>query len=134
MESHLKKTLTHIKTIAKTFSVVHNGIIENYNELKKSLEENGYTFYSQTDTEVIPNLIHYYYTKNNDDLKFLRAVRNACLDLKGSFAIEVISKLYPDNMIVVRKDSPLVIGTGEDEKYISSDIPAILSFTRDFIY
>ena len=119
---------------SKTFSVVHNGIIENYNELKKSLEEKGYTFYSQTDTEVIPNLIHYYFNidKNNDNLKFLRAVRNACLDLKGSFAIEVISKLYPDNMIVVRQDSPLVIGTCEDEKYLSSDIPAILSYTRDF--
>ena len=119
---------------SKTFSVVHNGIIENYNELRKFLTDNGYTFYSQTDTEVIPNLIHYYFTKDtkNDDLKFLRAVKNACLDLKGSFAIEVISKLYPDNMIVVRQDSPLVIGTCEDEKYLSSDIPAILSYTRDF--
>ena len=63
---------------------------------------------------------------------FLRAVRDACLDLKGSFAIEVITDYFPDNMIVVRKDSPLVIGTCDDEKYISSDIPAILSFTRDF--
>ena len=119
---------------SRTFSVVHNGIIENYNELRKFLTDNGYTFYSQTDTEVIPNLIHYYFTKDteSDDLKFLRAVKNACLDLKGSFAIEVISKLYPDNMIVVRQDSPLVIGTCEDEKYLSSDIPAILSYTRDF--
>lgn len=119
---------------SKTFSVVHNGIVENYNELRKFLIDNGYTFYSQTDTEVIPNLIHYYFSKDkeNDDLKFLRAVKNACLDLKGSFAIEVISKLYPDNMIVVRKDSPLVIGTCEDEKYLSSDIPAILSYTKDF--
>ena len=119
---------------SKTFSVVHNGIIENYNELRTFLTNNGYTFYSQTDTEVVPNLIHYYFNidKNNDDLKFLRAVRNTCLDLKGSFAIEVISKLYPDNMIVVRQDSPLVIGTCEDEKYLSSDIPAILSYTRDF--
>ena len=119
---------------SNSFSVVHNGIIENYNELRKFLTDNGYTFYSQTDTEVIPNLIHYYFNidKNIDDLKFLRAVRNACLDLKGSFAIEVISKLYPDNMIVVRQDSPLVIGTCEDEKYLSSDIPAILSYTRDF--
>ena len=119
---------------SKSFSVVHNGIIENYNELRKFLTDNGYTFYSQTDTEVIPNLIHYYFAKDtkSDDLKFLRAVKNACLDLKGSFAIEVISKLYPDNMIVVRQDSPLVIGTCEDEKYLSSDIPAILSYTRDF--
>lgn len=119
---------------SKTFSVVHNGIIENYNELRKFLTEKGYTFYSQTDTEVIPNLIHYYFTNDtkNDNLKFLRAVRNACLDLKGSFALEVISSFYPDNMIVVRKDSPLVIGTCEDEKYLSSDIPAILSYTKDF--
>ena len=119
---------------SKTFSVVHNGIIENFNELRNFLLENGYTFYSQTDTEIIPNLIHYYFYKDteNDDLKFLRAVRNACLDLKGSFALEVISKLYPDNMVVVRKDSPLVIGTCKDEKYLSSDIPAILSYTRDF--
>lgn len=119
---------------SKTFSVVHNGIIENYNELRKFLTDHGYTFYSQTDTEVIPNLVHYYYHKDekNDDLKFLRAVKNACKDLKGSYAIEILCKDYPDNMIVTRKDSPLVIGKGEEENYISSDIPAILSFTRNF--
>lgn len=119
---------------SKTFSVVHNGIIENYNELRKFLTDNGYTFYSQTDTEVIPNLVHYYYHKDEktDDLKFLRAVKNACADLKGSYAIEILCKDYPNNMIVTRKDSPLVIGKGENENYISSDIPAILSFTRNF--
>ncbi len=119
---------------SKTFSVVHNGIIENYNELRNFLKQNGYTFYSQTDTEVIPNLVHYYYNQDDksDDLKFLRAVQKACTDLKGSFAIEIICKDYPDNMIVTRKDSPLVIGKGENENYISSDIPAILSFTRNF--
>lgn len=119
---------------SNTFSCVHNGIIENYHELREFLTNNGYTFYSQTDTEVIPNLVNYYYSKdtNNDDLKFLRAVNKACLDLKGSFAIEIISKDYPDNMIVVRKDSPLVIGKANVENYLSSDIPAILSFTRNF--
>lgn len=119
---------------SKTFSVVHNGIIENYNELRNFLIDNGYTFYSQTDTEVIPNLVHYYYSKDNtlDELKFLRAVKNACHDLKGSYAIEIICKNNPDIMIVTRKDSPLVIGKGENENYISSDIPAILSFTRNF--
>lgn len=119
---------------SKTFSVVHNGIIENYNELRKLLINNGYTFYSQTDTEIIPNLIHYYYSKddNNDSFRFLRAVKNACSDLKGSFALEIICKNDPNNMIVVRKDSPLVIGKGNGENYISSDIPAILSFTREF--
>ena len=119
---------------SNTFSVVHNGIIENYNELRKFLISNGYTFYSQTDTEIVPNLIHYYYSKitKADDLRLLKAVQSACGDLKGSFALEIICKDYPDNMIVVRKDSPLVIGKGEEENYISSDIPAILSFTRDF--
>ena len=119
---------------SKSFSVVHNGIIENYNELKTFLINHGYTFYSQTDTEVIPNLVHYYYNmdKNTGILKFLSAVQHACLDLKGSYAIEIISKYNPDNMIVVRKDSPLVIGKGDNENYISSDIPAILSFTRHF--
>ena len=118
----------------KTFSVVHNGIIENYNELRKFLTDNGYTFYSQTDTEIVPNLIHYYYQKLNgtDIKKLLKAVQSACLDLKGSFALEIICKDFPVNMIVVRKDSPLVIGKGEEENYISSDIPAILSFTREF--
>ena len=111
------------------FAVVHNGIIENYNELKNDLINKGYNFKSQTDTEVIPNLINYYYKENKD---FLKAVRSACLDLKGSFAIEVIAKDYPEKMIVVRKDSPLVIGKGDNEFYIASDIPAILSYTKDF--
>ena len=118
------------------FAVVHNGIIENYNELKEMLINKGYSFISQTDTEVIPNLISYYYSqdKGEDKEKFLRAVKNACMDLKGSFAIEVISKEYPDEMIVVRKDSPLVIGKGEAENYIASDIPAILSYTRNIYF
>ena len=119
---------------SNSFAVVHNGIIENYIELRKFLTDKGYKFYSQTDTELIPNLIHYYYSKDNlnDDKKVLRAVEKACKDLKGSYSLEIISKYMPDNMIVIRKDSPLVIGKGENENYISSDIPAILSFTKDF--
>ena len=119
---------------SNNFSVVPNGIIEHYNDLRKFLIDNGYTFRSQTDTEVIPNLIHYYYSKDtkNDDSKVLRAVQKACMDLKGSFAIQVISSFMPDNMIVIRKDSPLVIGKGDGENYIFSYIHAILSFTRDF--
>lgn len=113
------------------FAVVHNGIIENYNELKADLTSKGYKFVSQTDTEVIPNLINYYY-KKDDKKDFLKAVKNACEDFKGSFAIEVISKDYPNKMIVVRKDSPLVIGKGQNEFYIASDIPAILSYTKEF--
>ncbi|MBO5398173.1 MAG: glutamine--fructose-6-phosphate transaminase (isomerizing) [Clostridia bacterium] len=119
---------------SNTFAVVHNGIIENYAELRKDLESKGYHFLSETDTEVIPNLIHYFYNKSNlqGELKFLSAVNETCKMLKGSFALEIISSDYPDSMIVVRKDSPLVIGTSPTEHYISSDIPAILSFTKDF--
>ena len=118
---------------ANLFAVVHNGIIENYHELREFLSSKGYHFLSQTDTEVIPNLIHYYYTNGiSDENPFLRAVKSAVDDLKGSYAIEVISKLYPNEIIVVRKDSPLVIGRGKGENFIASDIPAILSHTRDF--
>ena len=118
------------------FAVVHNGIIENYLELKKFLSENGYRLISDTDTEVIPNLIHYFYNKDtkNDRLKLLRAIKNTCDKLIGSFALEILSKDFPDNMVVVRKDSPLVIGKGFDEVYIASDIPAILSYTKDFYF
>ena len=116
------------------FAVVHNGIIENYVELKKELEEKGYNFKSETDTEVIPNLIQYFYSQDNenDELKLVRAVKNTTSKLIGSFAIEVLSKENPDIMVVVRKDSPLVIGKGYNENYIASDIPAILSYTKDF--
>ncbi len=113
------------------FAVVHNGIIENYHELREFLKENGYYFVSQTDTEVIPNLIDYYYKKENN---LLKAVSMTCKDLKGSFALEILSKYEPDKMIVTRKDSPLVIGKGNGENYIASDIPAILSYTKDFYF
>ena len=109
-------------------SVVHNGIIENYADIKKFLMDNGYRFVSETDTEVIPNLINYYY-KSND---LLTAVSLTCKDLKGSFAIEILCEDFSDKIIVAKKDSPLVIGVGEDGNYIASDIPAILSYTRDF--
>ena len=119
---------------SNTFAVVHNGIIENYHELRNFLIGKGYSFRSETDTEVIPNLIHYYFAQDNrqDEQKLLRAVNRACKDLNGSYAIEVICSSYPDKMIVARKDSPLVIGTAYGENYISSDIPAILSFTKNF--
>ena len=123
---------------SKTFAVVHNGIIENYSELKEFLISKGYKFLSQTDTEVIPNLIHYYYTNGpvsilgNNQEKFLGAVKSAIYDLKGSYAIEVISPICPNQVIVVRKDSPLVIGKGNGENFIASDIPAILKYTKDF--
>ena len=119
---------------SNNFAVVHNGIIENYSDLKEFLKSHKYKFLSETDTEVIPNLIHFNYKNSNETgkNKFLKAVIDTCKMLKGSYAIEVLSAYHPDNMIVVRKDSPLVIGKGENECYISSDIPAILSFAKDF--
>ena len=101
------------------------------------LETNGYTFYSDTDTEVIPNLIHYYYYyKKQDKTKdiFLKATNLACKDLKGSFAILALSKDFPNTIIAIKKDSPLIIGKGIDEYYIASDIPAILEYTKDFYF
>ena len=109
-----------------TLSVVHNGIIENYLKLREWLISKGYNFYSETDTEVIPNLIDYYY---NGDL--LEAVINATEKLEGSFAIGVISNNEPDKLIAVKKDSPLIIGIGRNEYFIASDIPAVLSHTKD---
>ncbi len=119
---------------SNTFAVVHNGIIENYAELKKELTDNGYTFLSETDTEVIPNYIHYFYknSKETGYKKFLEAVTSACKLFVGSFGLEILCSDFPDAIIVVRKESPLVIGTSETENYVSSDIPAILSFTKNF--
>ena len=114
---------------SEKISVVHNGIIENYADIKKFLIDNGYKFLSDTDTEVIPNLISYYYSSNNS---ILDAISLTCKDLKGSFAIEVLCSDNPDKIIVAKKDSPLVIGTSKDANYIASDIPAILSYTKDF--
>ena len=110
-------------------SVVHNGIIENYTEIRDMLIKEGYSFYSDTDTEVIPNLIDFL---NEGDL--LLAVRKAAKKLKGSYSLGVISMDEPDRIVATRKDSPLIIGIGEDEYFIASDVPAILNYTREIIY
>lgn len=120
---------------SSTFAVVHNGIIENHKELRSLLKEHHYSFYSQTDTEVIPNLIHYYYEKEEKSIpSFLKAVSLACQKLKGSYALLVLCKDFPDLEIVTKKESPLVIGKGDKESYIASDIPAILEYTKDFYF
>lgn len=109
-----------------TISVVHNGIIENYIKLKEWLKKKGYEFYSETDTEVIPNLVDYYY---KGDL--FEAVAKATSKMEGSYAIGVICKNEPDKIVAVRKDSPLIVGLGEKEYFIASDIPAVLNHTRE---
>ena len=111
------------------FSVVHNGIIENYMELREKLKKKGYVFYSDTDTEVIPNLIDFYYEGD-----ILRAIRKTMADLKGSYALGIISTENPNQLVAIRKDSPLVIGVGKEESFIASDVPAILSYTKEIIY
>lgn len=114
-------------------AVVHNGIIENYNEIKNFLRDKNYVFISETDTEVIPNLIDYYY-KLNKEKNFLEAVKQATDDLEGSYALEIISIYNKDKIIITRKDSPLVIGKGNGENYVCSDVPAVLSYTNEFFY
>lgn len=107
-------------------SVVHNGIIENYEELKSNLIKDGVKFVSETDTEVLPHLIEKNY---NGDL--LDAVMKTTKALKGSYALGIISEDEPDKIIAVRKDSPLIVGLGDGENFIASDIPAILKHTKD---
>jgi len=112
-------------------AVVHNGIIENFKELRSKLEEEGHVFTSDTDTEVIPHLIEKY-TDNRLELE--EAIRKAVLEIKGSYALAVISTLEPDKVIGVRKESPLIVGLGEEEYFIASDVPAILQHTNQILY
>ncbi|HHV74666.1 MULTISPECIES: glutamine--fructose-6-phosphate transaminase (isomerizing) [unclassified Thermoanaerobacterium] len=106
-------------------AVVHNGIIENYLPLKKRLIEEGYTFKSETDTEVVANLLEYYY---NGDI--VEAVMKVLDRIDGSYALGVLSKDHPDMIVAAKKDAPLIVGLGDGENYIASDIPAILKYTR----
>ncbi|SDZ10033.1 glutamine--fructose-6-phosphate transaminase [Proteiniborus ethanoligenes] len=114
------------KSSDNKIAVVHNGIIENYAEIKEGLQEKGYSFVSQTDTEVITHLLDYNY---KDDI--LEAVKKTIPMLEGAYALGIIHSDYPNMMIAVRKDSPLIVGIGEDENFIASDIPAILKHTRN---
>ena len=113
----------------ETIAVVHNGIIENYLTLKEELQSKGYQFVSETDTEVIAHLVDYYY---EGDL--LEAVFKTIKKLKGAYALGVIAKDSPEEMIAVRKESPLIVGLSEDGNYIASDVPAILNYTRDVYF
>lgn len=116
---------------AGSFAVVHNGIIENYIQLKQQLEDAGHSFSSQTDSEIIVHLIERYY---HDGSNFAQAVRLALHDLRGAFAIAVVCDQCPDMLIAAKAGSPLVIGQGQGEYFVASDIPAMLSHTRDMIF
>ncbi|MCL7413782.1 MAG: glutamine--fructose-6-phosphate transaminase (isomerizing) [ANME-2 cluster archaeon] len=118
--------------VSGNISVVHNGIIENYLDLKEKLELEGYVFVSDTDTEVLAHLIHKYHVNNSGDLAV--AIRSALGEVHGSYALAVLCEEHPHELIAARKDSPLILGLGEQENFIASDIPAILKYTNRVIY
>ena len=111
---------------------VHNGIIENYQELKEKLLRNGYTFYSETDTEVAIKLVDYYYKKYLGTP--VDAINHALVRIRGSYALELMFKEYPDEIYAARKDSPMILGVADGESFIASDVPAILKHTRTVYY
>ena len=111
---------------------VHNGIIENYQELKEKLLKKGYSFYSSTDTEVAIKLVDYYYKKYEHTP--VDAINHAMVRIRGSYAFAFIFKDYPDEIFVARKDSPMIIGVSDGNCYVASDVPAILKYTRNVYY
>ena len=111
---------------------VHNGIIENYQELKEKLLKHGYQFYSQTDTEVAIKLVDYYYKKYK--IGPIDAIAKTMVRIRGSYALELMFKDYPGEIWVARKDSPMIIGIADDETYVASDVPAILNYTNQVYY
>lgn len=111
---------------------VHNGIIENYQELKDKLTKKGYEFYSATDTEVAVKLIDYYYKKYEGTP--VDAINHAMIRIRGSYALAVMFREYPNEIYVARKDSPMILATANGESYIASDVPAILKYARNVYY
>ena len=116
----------------KMVVMVHNGIIENYQELKDKLIRNGYTFYSETDTEVAVKLVDYYYKKYEGTP--VDALTHAMVRIRGSYALAIMFKEYPEEIYVARKDSPMILGVENGESFIASDVPAILKYTRNVYY
>lgn len=111
---------------------VHNGIIENYQELKDKLLRKGYVFHSETDTEVAVKLVDYYYKKYEGTP--VDAINHAMVRIRGSYALAILFQEYPEEIYVARKDSPMILGIAEGESYIASDVPAILKYTRNVYY
>ena len=111
---------------------VHNGIIENYQELKDKLLRKGYAFYSETDTEVAVKLVDYYYKKYEGTP--VDAINHAMVRIRGSYALAIMFKDYPEEIYVARKDSPMILGVSDGESYVASDVPAILKYTRNVYY
>ena len=112
---------------SKRVTIVHNGIIENYKDIKKFLIAKGYSFESETDTETVAKLLDFYY-----DGDPIEAIIKALKDIRGAYALGIMFREFPDKIFAVRKDSPLIIGVGEEENFIASDVPAILQYTRNY--
>ena len=110
-------------------SLVHNGIIENYLQIKERMIRKGYTFESQTDTEALAKLVDYYYVQKGNPLE---AIKKVLEKIRGSYALGILFEGHPDTIYAIRKDSPLIIGLGKDENFIASDITAILDHTREY--
>ncbi len=119
-------------TVESEIVGVHNGIIENFQELKEKLLGNGYRFYSETDTEVLIKLVDYYYKKYN--IGPIDAIAKTLVRVRGAYALELMFSAYPGEIWVARKDAPMIIGIADGESYIASDVPAILKYTRDVYY
>ena len=111
---------------------VHNGIIENYQELREKLQHKGYNFYSDTDTEVAIKLIDYYYKKYEHTP--VDAINHAMVRIRGSYALAIMFRDYPEEVYAARKDSPMIIGVADGESFVASDVPAILKYTRNVYY
>ena len=111
---------------------VHNGIIENYQELREKLQHKGYNFYSDTDTEVAIKLIDYYYKKYEHTP--VDAINHAMVRIRGSYALAIMFRDYPEEIYAARKDSPMIIGVSDGESFVASDVPAILKYTRNVYY
>ncbi|MEI6209330.1 MAG: glutamine--fructose-6-phosphate aminotransferase, partial [Desulfuromonadales bacterium] len=111
--------------------VVHNGIIENYLQLKEQLKRTGHTFKSETDTEIIAHLIEEKLKKESD---FAKAVRQALAELRGAYAVCILNEKEPEILIAAKLGSPLVVGLGQGEYFVASDIPAILAHTREMVF
>lgn len=122
------ETNAHPHRVGK-ITLVHNGIIENYEELRSKLKKDGYKFVSETDTEVVSAQVDSIYKKNNDMIKTLDEVKDI---LEGTYALGIICDDDPNNIYAIRKDSPLIIGKKDDEYFIASDVPAILTYTKDY--
>ena len=117
---------------SKNFSLIHNGIIENYIPLKKFLEQKGVDFHTQTDTEVLIQFISYMHDK--EKTHFSESVRLALKEVVGAYGIVVMNKEYPDMLVAARNGSPLIVGLSDDEKFVSSDVSAVLEHTRNIVY